>query len=131
MIKYMTKQRQILLEFLARHIDESFSAKQIAAALSDQNISISAVYRNLADLEAEEKIQRVVRGRCREVLYQYIDPDRCGEYLHLSCRDCGRTYHMNVADADHLISKVAQREKFAVDRQKTVLYGLCENCQKH
>lgn len=91
----MTKQRKILLDFLSAHTDESFSAKQIAAELADQNISISAVYRNLAELEADKKIQRITKGRWREVFYQYIDDDECKQCLHLSCKRCGKTYHLN------------------------------------
>lgn len=129
MPKYMTRQRKVLLGFLSQHTGESFSAKQIAASLADENISISAVYRNLADLEADRTIRRIMKGRCREAYYQYIAPDQSKAYLNLSCKSCGRTYHLSMEDTAHLISQVAIREKFAVDRQNTVLYGLCKNCQ--
>ena len=54
----MTKQRKALLAFLSAHADEELTARQMEQALSEQGISISAVYRNLADLEKEGKVRR-------------------------------------------------------------------------
>ena len=51
---YNTKQRRALLTFLGEHPDELLSARQMADALAEKQISLSAVYRNLAQLEAEE-----------------------------------------------------------------------------
>ena len=52
---YNTKQRRALLTFLGEHPDELLTARQMADALAEKQISLSAVYRNLAQLEAEEK----------------------------------------------------------------------------
>ena len=49
--KYMTKQRKALLSYLSSHADEKLSAKQLEEALCCEGISISAVYRNLSELE--------------------------------------------------------------------------------
>jgi len=58
MPKYETRQRRALLSFLSNHPDEQFSARQIASELEKDGISLSAVYRNLTDLEAESRICR-------------------------------------------------------------------------
>ena len=66
MSSYSTQQRKALLAYLSRHPDELLSARQIADALADEKISLSAVYRNLAQLETEEKCgaaARAARGR--------------------------------------------------------------------
>ena len=130
MPKYLTKQRRTLLAYLCAHHDESLSAKQIAAALENEGISISAVYRNLAALEADGKVQRVVHGAGREACYRYADADCCRDSLHLSCTKCGRTFHMASPDAALLASSLARHEGFAIDKASTVLYGTCEDCQK-
>ena len=67
MSKYMTKQRKALLAFLSAHADEELTARQMEQALSEQGISISAVYRNLADLEKEGKVRRSSKSGSREV----------------------------------------------------------------
>lgn len=129
MPKYMTKQRKILLAYLSQHADESLTARQIASSLAEHDISISAVYRNLSDLESEHKVRRVSMGGSREICYQYTDAEKCRESLHLSCQKCGRTYHMDMAGANILVNRVEQNEKFKIDRTNTVLYGICETCQ--
>ncbi|MBQ6498480.1 MAG: transcriptional repressor [Ruminococcus sp.] len=128
MPKYLTKQRKILLEYLSRHTDESISAGEIAEALSDQ-ISVSAVYRNLADMEAEGRLRRVASGGSREAVYQYIDEHECRSCLHLSCKKCGKTVHMKENIADKLIDSVAESDNFSIDRGETVIYGICSACK--
>ena len=130
MPKYATKQRSALLQYLADHADEKLSAAQIALALSEENISRSAVYRNLAELEAEGKVSRVTQGGCRESYYRYTDADACRECLHLTCTRCGRTYHMADLDADMLVRSLIRNEGFRVDKASTVLYGTCAACRE-
>ena len=129
MAAYITKQRRILQSFLADHPDESLSAADIAAALSGASISVSAVYRNLAALEEEGRVRRISRGSGREIYYQYTDTESCRAHLHLLCKSCGATYHMDKEDADQLIETLARHEKFLIDTVDTVLYGTCEACQ--
>ncbi len=129
MPKYMTKQRKSLLAYLSLHADETLSARQIEAALSEEGISISAVYRNLAELEKDGKVRRVNQSGSREVFFQYTDGAHCKECLHLSCEKCGKTYHMNTQGAAMLIENLAQSDEFTIDKTSTVLYGVCKDCR--
>ena len=126
----MTKQRKALLEYLSAHADEKLSARQIEADVSGAGVSMSAVYRNLSDLEKEGKVRRVNQSGSREVFYQYIDGVHCKECLHLSCEKCGKTYHMNMQGAEMLIQNLAQSDEFTIDKANTVLYGVCRDCKK-
>ena len=129
MPKYMTKQRKLLTDYLMQHVDENLSAGQIADALSD-TVSKSAVYRNLSDMESEGKLHRVMGGGSREVIYRYSGAHTCSECLHLSCKKCGKTVHMQQQLADRLVDSVAQNNDFAIDKGETVIYGVCAACQK-
>ena len=126
----MTKQRKALLNYLSLHADERLSAKQLEDALKSEGISISAVYRNLSELEREGKVRRVNNSGSREVFYQYTDSDHCKDCLHLSCEKCGKTYHMNSAVAQTLIENLAQSDEFTIDKANTVLYGVCGDCRE-
>ena len=130
MSKYMTKQRKAMLAYLSAHADEKLSAKQLESALAGEGVSISAVYRNLSELEKEGKIRRVNQSGSREVFYQYTDGAHCKECLHLSCEKCGKTYHMNMQGAEMLIQNLAQSDEFTIDKANTVLYGICKQCRK-
>lgn len=130
MTKYMTKQRQTLLTYLAEHPDQQLSAKQIAAGLEATGVSLSAVYRNLSVLEAEGKIKRYSRAGARDAFYQYIAAPACVGCLHLSCTSCGRTFHMDAGYANALVERIAKDEEFLIDRGDTVLYGVCRACKR-
>ena len=87
---YNTKQRRALLAFLGEHPDELLTARQMADALAEKQISLSAVYRNLAQLEAEEKVRR--SGHCCVYIYHVqgrSEERRVGE----ECRSRWSPYH--------------------------------------
>ncbi|MBQ9392660.1 MAG: transcriptional repressor [Oscillospiraceae bacterium] len=130
MPKYVTRQRRSLLGYLACHADESLSAQQIADELSESGVSVSSVYRNLQELETEGKVRRVTRPGSRETYYQYAAAEGCRACLHLSCKKCGKTFHMGMLTADALVNRVAQEERFQIDREDTVIYGVCGNCRQ-
>ena len=129
MSQYLTRQRKALLEYLHAHPDESFSARQIADALEAQDVSLSAVYRNLAALETQGMVCRAQKDGGHEIFYRFTQADACRQHLHLSCSQCGKTFHMDVPATDSLLRQVAQSADFQVDRSNTVLYGVCGACR--
>ena len=112
MHSYNTRQRKVLLAYLSQHPDELLSARQIADALADKKISLSAVYRNLA-----------------QFYYQYLDAESCKGALHMSCIKCGKTFHMADGNAALLEKHLAQSEQFMLDTTDTILYGTCSDCK--
>ena len=119
---YNTKQRRALLAFLGEHPDELLTARQMADALAEKQISLSAVYRNLAQLEAEEKVRRSAKSGSHEAFYQYLDAKGCKGALHMSCVKCGKTFHM--AESTARTSKYSFPAGFGRTWQRT-LYILC------
>ena len=128
MPKYQTKQRGELLEFFGKNTDKSYSAVQIAGELP--NISLSAVYRNLAALESEGKLKRTAKSGTREVYYQYIAAPGCQGCIHVSCISCGKTYHLDHTEAEKLVNSIAAHDGFMISRSDTVLYGTCAECRE-
>ena len=127
---YNTKQKKLMLAYLGEHPDEPLSARQIAYALQREHISISTVYRNLADLENEAKIRRCTKSGTQEAFYEYIAADHCKDVVHMKCVKCGRTFHMTEQNAAMLAEFLAQNEQFGLDRNSTVLYGTCSQCKE-
>ncbi|MCQ2576147.1 MAG: transcriptional repressor [Treponema sp.] len=125
---YKTEQRNLLLNFLQNNPDTMFSASQIEQALSSENISRSAVYRNLAELEANNKIKRCAKTGSREVFYQYYDTQNCKNHIHLSCTKCGKIFHMANTIADVIVNDVETSEGFEINRGETTIYGVCKDC---
>ena len=125
---YMTQPRKRLLNYLHSHADETLTAGQIAQDLPE--ISVSAVYRNLSALEKDGAVRKLAKSGSREVFYQYMQAEACRDHLHLSCKKCGKTFHMDEAETEALLDAIARVDGFAVDRENTVLYGVCESCQE-
>ena len=130
MAKYMTKQRKLLLAFLSAHADETLPTGRIVEDLAGEEISVSAIYRNLADLEQEGKVKRSTKPGSQELCYRYTGAECCQRHLHLSCLRCGKTVHMEEAETDALAKQLANSEGFVLNRADTVLYGICADCQK-
>ena len=126
---YMTQPRKRLITYLHSHADETLSAGQIAQDLPE--ISVSAVYRNLAALEQDGTVRKMTKSGSREVFYQYMKAEECQAHLHLSCKSCGKTFHMDEAETEALLESIARLDGFTVDRGDTVLYGVCESCQNN
>lgn len=126
---YMTQPRKRLLSYLHTHADETLSAGQIAEELPE--ISVSAVYRNLSALERDGAVRKVAKAGSREVFYQYMNAEKCRDHLHLSCKKCGKTFHMDEEETAVLLDSIARIDGFSVDRGDTVLYGTCEDCRNH
>ena len=127
---YNTKQRRALLAFLGEHPDELLTARQMADALAEKQISLSAVYRSLAQLEAEEKVRRSAKSGSHEAFYQYLDAKGCKGALHMSCVKCGKTFHMADSNAALFAKHLAQSEQFTLDAADTILYGTCSDCKE-
>lgn len=120
----------MLLDFLEQNHDSQKTAQEIAKAIADENISVSAVYRNLSELEAEGRIHKFTRAGVRDAYYQYIDSDSCREKLHLSCEKCGKTFHASENASAALLELLSDKDEFSIDKSNTILYGLCKNCRK-
>ncbi len=130
MPKYVTQQRKKLLSYLSRHTDTLLSVREIADYLQGEDISRSSVYRNLADLEVEGKVRRGCKGAAREVFFQYVGAAGCRDHLHLYCRRCGKTIHIDADLTDLFVGAVEKLEGFEIDRSASVLEGICGACRK-
>ena len=111
------------------HADEQMSIQKIASDLEEQKVSSSAVYRNLFELEKENRVKRCIRDNSREVLYQYIDLPECRSSLHLMCRVCGRMFHLEPEQTNKLVEHVEKAQGFVIDKSETILYGVCKDCR--
>ncbi len=130
MKRYDTRQRELLIAFLQQHPDQTLSVQQIAQELCAQQISLSAVYRNLSQLEGEGLIRKSVKPGDRGVYYQYMGTSACQTHLHMSCTRCGKTFHMDAEHTSQLTRAMSELDGFELDLLHTVLYGVCHHCRQ-
>ncbi len=130
---YKTTQRTQLHNFLKEHPHSYFTVKQLAEKLSGNgaDISISAIYRNLSDLTETGSIKKTVKKNSREAYYRYIDSDVCRNEIHISCSMCGKIVHMNSTLSNFIQEQLMLQNEFELDKSKTVISGICEECRAH
>jgi Fur family ferric uptake transcriptional regulator len=129
MSEYLTRQRKLLMEYMKDHPDENMSAAEIFSGLNSSDISLSAVYRNLRQMEEEGRVTRITRTGSREAYYQYVATDRCREKIHLVCKYCGRAEHLSEEDESEFINNLTMHRMFSIDLASTVVYGTCYRCR--
>lgn len=127
MVEYMTEQRRKLIDFFDSNPDKQFSVREIMESLSDENISESALYRNLSRLEKNGEIVRTLKKGRRESYYSR-KAVCCRERIHLTCMKCGESFHMDSALSQHILDSVISSDGFSIDKCRTVFYGICKDC---
>ena len=87
----------------------------------------STVYRIVDSLEKEGKVRRTsIDGRRNQ--YQYSGA-LCPMHMHIKCRDCGKTEHLDYATTQAIVRSVDELLGFQA-LTTTVLDGLCGECRK-
>lgn len=131
-ISYKTKQRQIILNFLKNNKTNHITAEDIMEHLRDQNTPVgkSTIYRYLDILIKDNIVKKYTIDKISSACYQYIsENNECDIHYHLRCTICGKLFHVqNILFND--ISNVLLKDfDFKLDNSKTVLYGICKECQ--
>ena len=132
MAKYITEQKKMLLDFLYKNCENSYSTEtlisELRALYGDGAPGKSTIYRLITNLLADGKVKRFVKGKGRGFVYQIVKDDDCRSHLHLRCTDCGKLFHLDEAVSDELLFCVKRSNNFSVSEEDTVLMGKCADC---
>lgn len=126
---YQTEQKKILLDYLSTHAERAFALEELLPPMVARGVGKSTVYRLIARLVEEGAVRRYLREGKRGYTYQFFAGDRCHKHLHLRCTDCGRVLHLCDAVSDELRALLSSDLGFALDGEKTMLYGHCADCK--
>ena len=133
MSSYNTEQKKMLLDFLERHHDSSYTLDEIVdglrAAEGDNAPGRSTVYRLMTRLVDQKRVRRFSGEGSRSFLYRIIADDHCRNHLHLKCLGCGKILHLDHATSDSLLQKVKEIEGFSISEEDTLLFGNCAACR--
>lgn len=126
-MKYMTKQRQAIYNFFKQNSHQQYTPQELFDNLVDEKISISAIYRNLVELEKENFIEKIINSN-NVSSYMCVNTEECSGLLHLICNDCSTTFHATKEFSD-VVKAYEKSNGFSVNINKTILYGKCNNCK--
>lgn len=128
---YNTRQRNEILEFLKNNPDKNLSVDDIALALTTAGIKVgkTTVYRFMDKLASEGRVRKYSLENSKSAYYEYCkDADGCLNHYHFKCTNCGHLLHVDCAMLDDVFSHMQNHHGFAADNAKTVIYGLCQQC---
>ena len=126
--EYKTKQRSKLLAFFEKHPHESFSAAEIISS-GELDIGEATVYRTLAKLSEEGRLNKVISNTADGARYQYHPQKSCEGHFHLRCTKCGETVCADCSFMADMGKHLGLDHGFTVDPRKTVIYGVCKACK--
>ena len=132
MARYNTEQKKLLLDFLEKNSDSSYTVDEIATRLRESEgenaPGRSTVYRLMTRLVEERKVHRFSGEGSRRFLYRIIADDHCRTHLHLKCLQCGKILHLDHETSDALLEQVRMLKGFSVSEEQTLLFGSCAEC---
>lgn len=127
-MKYKTKNRTLLIEFLKKHHDEHLSIAEIHQKLP--SVPQATLYRLIDSFEETGIVRKYIIDQNSPACYQYVEDGHCEEHFHLVCEKCGKLIHLHCHETEHFLKHIEDEHGFNIDVRKINFYGICEECQK-
>ena len=131
-IKYKTKQRDILLQYLASKKGVHITANDVCEFLKKDGIAIgqATVYRQLERLVDEGIISKYIIDANSPACFEFTGGAHCTEEtcFHCKCEKCGKLIHLSCDELNKMQSHLIAEHRFYLNPVRTVFYGLCEQC---
>ena len=131
---YRTKQREIILDYLKKCQDGHVTIDEVTDHLKSEGNKVgrTTIYRYMEKLADEGFLRKYYIEEGVGACYQYQgnSESACRNHFHLRCVKCGRLFHVSCDFLQQIEEHVYEHHHFLVDNSKTVLYGICEACQK-
>lgn len=127
MIKYDTKQKRLIIDYLKNNYNECLTVGEIRKYFNqlNENIGQATIYRCLKELEKNNEVIKYQNGI--QSSYQYINY-QCHLHFHLKCIKCGVLIHLNCKDLEKVENHIQNEHHFKIDNSRSTIYGFCSNC---
>ena len=130
---YKTKQKEILVNYLASKKGTHFTAGEICDYMKSQGETIgqSTVYRRLESLVDEGILNKYTVDGTSPACFEYVGEESHGEEVcyHCKCEKCGKLIHLHCEEMKEIQEHLLKGHQFMMDPKRTVFYGLCEQCR--
>jgi len=120
----LTPQRQLVLEAVERLGHATPEAICAEVQKSASGVNLSTVYRTLEVLEDVGLVRHAHLGSGPPAYHAAHDH----AHLHLVCTVCGAVQEADIALADELVGRLAQRYAFTTDVEHMAITGHCAQC---
>lgn len=129
MNKYNTKQKEDLLEYFIHLDGKHTTASEIIEHFKSSNnpIGKTTIYRLLEEFTNSGIINKYFIDNSSSSCYEYAGNEK--HYYHLKCEKCNKIFHLECDEINKLQSHILKDHGFVLNQEKTVFYGLCEECR--
>lgn len=127
----LTKQRKEILDYIRTLDDKPFYADDLLLHFfsSKSKISKATIYRALDFFKQQSIVRQYYINPQDPALYQYIKgQESCSSHLHAACLKCDKLFHIECKDFNNLVNHLEGSHHFKIDQNRTILYGLCQQC---
>lgn len=133
--QYRTKQMAEILSYLQSMQGSHVTVHDIHAYFKSKNISVgtTTIYRHLDRMVAEGIVAKYVVDEKSSACFEYLgDKSHCHPtvYFHCKCEKCGKLIHLHCKELEAVYLHLLNDHGFQVDAPRSVIYGLCEDCQQ-
>ena len=132
-VKYNTKQKNLIYDYLASNRDKLLSCDEISDALkiSGTPVGKATLYRFLDSLVSSGDARKIVDDGKKSAAYQLLDKEmNCHGHMHLKCIGCGALTHLGCDFMNTVGQHILEHHQFRIDNSKTLIYGLCSECSE-
>ncbi|MDD3241781.1 MAG: transcriptional repressor [Bacilli bacterium] len=123
-MKYNTKQKEIILNYLKNNNKECITINEIYQKLNKE-VGKVTIYRYLEQLEKENIVNKYSLSNKESATYKF---NGClyNNHIHLMCFKCEKIIHIDCKELEEHIKK---DHNFTPDMCKTTIYGICKECE--
>ena len=130
---YKTKQREILLDYLASRPGTHITANDVCEYCKGQGAKVAqaTVYRQLERLVDEGLVNKYIIDSNSPACFEYVDQELHNDTdvcFHCKCERCGKLIHMQCEELRGIQEHLFAAHGFALNPLRTVFYGLCAEC---
>ena len=133
--QYRTKQMAEILSYLQSMQGSHVTVHDIHAYFKSKNISVgtTTIYRHLDRMVAEGIVAKYVVDEKSRASIENLD-DKSHSHptdsYHSKCEKCGKLIHLHCKELEAVYLHLLNDHGFQVDAPRSVIYGLCEDCQQ-
>ncbi|MDD7201613.1 MAG: transcriptional repressor [Sphaerochaetaceae bacterium] len=129
--EYQTRQRSEILAVLKSHAGSHYTVAALEKELKRSGLSVgtTTIYRQLEKLTEEGVVAKYLTGAGTPACFEYLLDGIDGNF-HARCIKCGTLIHIRCDELTRVERHLLEKHHYWLDKQRTVLYGLCEKCQE-
>ncbi len=132
---YNTKQKESMIDYLSEKEGKHITAQDVCQYFKGKGMPIgqSTVYRQLEKLVDEGILNKYIIDANSPACFEYMSTKSHGECevcFHAKCEKCGKLIHLHCDEMIAIGRHLCEEHGFKLDTKRTVLYGLCSECQR-